>query len=98
MTKPVRWTTPALRQLEDIQDYIAQHDPSAAFNLAERIRRHINEQLPEHPLSGRIGRIENTYELVITGSDYIIAYRVKHDSIEVLAVKHGAQAWPTSFT
>lgn len=96
MSKPIRWTLPALRQLEDIQDYIAEHNPRAAFELAERIRLQVNEQLPEQPLSGRNGRVDGTRELVISGSKYIVAYRVK-DDVEILAVKHGAQIWPDTF-
>lgn len=37
MTARVLWTRPALRQLEDIQDYIARDDPRAAFDVAKRI-------------------------------------------------------------
>ncbi|MDP6832853.1 MAG: type II toxin-antitoxin system RelE/ParE family toxin [Alphaproteobacteria bacterium] len=83
MSKPIRWTLPALRQLEDIQDYIAEHNPRTAFELAERIRLQVNEQLPEQPLSGRNGRVDGTRELVISGSKYIVAYRVK-DDVEIL--------------
>ncbi len=38
MTARVRWTRPALRHLEEIQDFIAADDPRAAFDVAERIR------------------------------------------------------------
>ena len=49
MTKQVIWTAPALQQLEDIQDYVAETNPLAAFELAERVRMLVSEQLPDHP-------------------------------------------------
>jgi toxin ParE1/3/4 len=97
MTSAVRWTTPALRQLEDIQDYIAEHNPEAAFAVAERIRIQVNDQLPEHPSSGRTGRVDMTRELVISGSNFVVAYRLQDSVVEILAVKHNAQQWPESF-
>lgn len=96
MITRVNWTTPALRQLEDIQDYIAQHDPRAAYALAQRIHTHVNEQLPEFPQSGREGRVPETRELIIPGTSYIVAYRIGDDAIEVLTVMHGAKLWPRS--
>ena len=97
MRLSVRWTTPSLSQLENIQDYIAKDNPVAAFEVVEHIRLHVNIQLPEQPLSGRPGRVDGARELVITGSNHVVAYRVTEDAIEILAIKHGAQAWPDTF-
>lgn len=98
MTGRLRWVTPALQQLEEIQDYIAENDPRAAFALAERIRMQVNEQLSEQPLSGRLGRVDGTRELVIAGTNYIMAYRATGLGVEILAVKHGTQDWPKAFS
>ncbi len=91
---PVVWTAPALRQLEEIQDYIAADDPLAAFRVAQVIRSRVNDDLSEHPNLGRPGRVSNTRELVIAGTPYIVAYRVRGEEVEILAIKHGAQRWP----
>ena len=40
------------------------------------------------------GSIEGTRELVISGTPYIVAYRVTDAQIEVLFVQHGAREWP----
>jgi toxin ParE1/3/4 len=46
---------------------------------------------------GRPGRVISTRELVVSGTPYIVAYRVREGVVEILAVIHGAQQWPTSF-
>lgn len=93
----VAWTTPALRQLEDIQDYIARDDPRAAYEVAALIRDRVNVRLPENPSMGRPGRVAGTRELVVSNVPYVVAYRLQGDDIQVLAVKHGARKWPKAF-
>ncbi len=92
----VRWTTPALRDLENIQDSIAEHDPRAAFDLSERLWVQVNVQLAQYPESGRAGRVNGTRELVISGAPYIVAYRIT-DIVAVLAIQHTAMRWPDAF-
>lgn len=50
--------------------------------------------LASHPAMGRAGRVEGTRELVVTGTPYIIPYRVREDRVEVLRVFHAAGKWP----
>jgi toxin ParE1/3/4 len=47
---------------------------------------------------GRPGRVKGTRELVIVGTPYIVAYRIKGDAVQVLRVLHGAQKWPQGFS
>ncbi|CAH2406917.1 hypothetical protein MES5069_550048 [Mesorhizobium escarrei] len=49
---------------------------------------------PPNPFIGRVGEINGTRELVISGTPYVVAYRVKDTQIEVLFVQHGAREWP----
>ncbi|MFQ5330104.1 MAG: type II toxin-antitoxin system RelE/ParE family toxin [Thermodesulfobacteriota bacterium] len=92
----VKWTEPAARALESIQDYIAKEKPRAAFEMAQKIR-HATEQLNDHPKLGRTGRVRGTYELVITGIPYIVPYRVKGKEVHILSVHHAARKWPEAF-
>jgi toxin ParE1/3/4 len=46
---------------------------------------------------GRPGRVIGTRELIVPGTPYVVAYRVRESTMEVLAVMHSAQQWPTSF-
>lgn len=88
----LRWTHPALADLRDLHAYIAAHNPGAALKLARLIRAHA-EGLATHPEKGRSGRIEGTRELVVTGTRFIIAYRLTPETIDLLAIRHGAREW-----
>lgn len=92
----VVWTRAALRDLEEIQDYVAQDSPLAAHNLATELRERTTVLLAETPMAGRPGRVRDTRELVFANLRYIIAYRVT-DRVELLAVVHTAQEWPDDF-
>ena len=92
----VVWTRPALRALEAIGDYIAQRNPDAAEWTVERVAARV-DQLGENPHLGRSGRIAGTRELVVSGTPFVVPYRVRDDRVEVLSVFHGARKWPDSF-
>lgn len=92
----LRWTTPALRDLEAIGDYIARDNPTAAAKTVTHILDQA-KMLIEHPHSGRAGRVPDTRELVITQTPFILPYRVHDDAVEILAVFHSARQWPDSF-
>lgn len=92
----VRWTRPAARDLEAIQDYIAQENPMVAGRLVATIRQRV-QQLQEHPQLGRPGRVPGTRELVIGGTPYVAPYRVRDQQVEILALYHGARRWPEQF-
>jgi toxin ParE1/3/4 len=90
----IRWTPTGLRDLQAMRDYISEDRPEAAVAMVERILSG-PETLKRFPDMGRKGRVEGTRELVM--SPYVIAYRVKRESIEVIAIIHGARRWPDSF-
>lgn len=92
----LRWSRPALRDLLTIGEYVANDSPAAAARLIQTIREGA-ELLSHHPHMGRPGRVHGTRELVVTGTPYILPYRVRNDEIEILAVFHGARRWPPAF-
>ena len=92
----VRWTEPAAKALEDIQDQIAEDNRRAAFEVAQRIRV-MTDFLGDHPKIGRIGRVAGTYELVIPGIPYIVPYRIRNQEVQILSVYHTSRKWPESF-
>lgn len=90
------WSEPARQDLREIFDYIANENP----NAARRLFGEIKEQaliLIGNPQIGRAGRVEGTRELVLSGTNYILPYRVKDQQVQILAVFHGARKWPESF-
>jgi addiction module RelE/StbE family toxin len=91
----IRWSPTAVSDLEAIRRYIAQDHPSAANKVARRIKESIL-RLENFPLSGRLGRVPGTRELVIPGTSYIAAYRIHGDEIQIATVLHGKQLWPKS--
>ena len=83
----VRWLRKALLNLEEEATYIATEDPSAARMVVERVLQAV-AMLAEQPALGRPGRIPGTRELVISRTRYLIPYRVRGDTVEVLRVFH----------
>ena len=92
----IRWTEPAATALGKIQDYIANENPRAAFEVAQRIRIAVS-QLQEHPRVGRQGRVRGTYELVIHDLRYIVPYRIYKNEVQILSVYHTSRKWPDAF-
>ena len=91
-----RWTRTALRNLDNLGRYIARDDPAAAARTVERIFEAV-DNLADNPAMGRAGRVAGTRELVVTGTPYIVPYRVVESTLEVLRVFHAARRWPADF-
>ncbi|HEY1800325.1 MAG TPA: type II toxin-antitoxin system RelE/ParE family toxin [Terriglobales bacterium] len=91
------WTNQATRQLDQARDYIAlSNSEKVSLNVVLQIVANV-QQLESFPMSGRIGRIPDTRELVISGTPFIVAYTIDSDRIVILAVYHGSQQWPETF-
>jgi toxin ParE1/3/4 len=91
-----RWSPTAVSDLESSRDYIAGDNPLAARKVANRIKESVN-RLINFPLSGKVGRVPGTRELVIPGISYIAAYKIQGDEVQIASILHGKQAWPRSF-
>ena len=81
----VRWLRRALRNLDQEADYIARDEPQAAVQVVERIVTSV-ELLATQPALGRTGRVPGTRELIVTGTPYMVPYRVRDDTVEILRV------------
>lgn len=89
----MRWTDPALDDLEAIHTYIAADNPGAAYKVVARIEE-AAANLETFPEIGRVGRRKGTRELVVAGLPYFVVYQLKAGVVEVLRVIHGARDWP----
>lgn len=87
------WTKLALQDLNQVWNFIAADRPQAADDMMERLGQAVSHLLA-YPNLGRPGRVRGTRELVIVGTPYLVAYRVKKKRIEILAVLHSARRWP----
>jgi toxin ParE1/3/4 len=83
----IRWFSAAIQDLISLRRYIASERPEAAADVAARILSCV-ENLSIHPASGRTGRVEGTRELVIADLPFIIPYRVRNKTVEILRVLH----------
>ncbi|WP_304781261.1 type II toxin-antitoxin system RelE/ParE family toxin [Herminiimonas sp.] len=84
-----------MANLVAIVEYIEKDNAERAKSFAQEIQTKTNS-LAEFPGMGRPGRVVGTRELVIH-PNYIIAYRVRADVVEVLRVQHVARRWPKRF-
>jgi len=84
------------RRLEEIHERIAADNVAAAARTLLRIRTAV-ERLSAMPAIGRPGRVPNTRELVISGTPYIVPYRVRGDIVQIITILHSAQRWPDQF-
>lgn len=92
----IRWLRIALKNLADEAECIALDSPNAAANVVIAITQAI-DSLAKYPALGRPGRVAGTRELVVSGTPYIVPYRVRAGSVEILRIFHGARKWPESF-
>lgn len=90
----IRWTKAASQDLDSIEEYIREHNPKAAIEQVLRVIDAVETKLSNSPGMGKPGRIAETRELYVTGTPYIVAYRINENTIEVLRVIHGARKWP----
>lgn len=92
----VKWLEVALDSLIAEAEYISQESPAAADRTVVAILSAV-EILKRFPASGRPGRVAGTRELVVSGTPYIVPYRVREDTVELLLVFHAARKWPSRF-
>lgn len=88
----VLWTRSALRHLSAAREYIAIDNPPAAERQIDRIERSAN-RLSEFPMLGRQGMRAGTREFPVPGTPYILVYRVREETVQILTVLHGARNW-----
>lgn len=90
------WSTPATQQLAAAHEYIAADDEAAASRITNHIWDSV-DILARHPFAGRKGRVAGTRELVISGTPFVVAYRIEKSEVRILAVLHASREWPEEF-
>jgi toxin ParE1/3/4 len=95
--KHLVWSQDALDELDAIGAYIARDNPVAAVRVVDRIDR-AARNLAIMP-TGRRGRVAGTYEKVVPGLPYMVAYALEtaaggDEVLAILRVIHGARNWP----
>lgn len=89
----IRWLRTALRNLDTEAAYIARDDPGAAQVVVQRVLDAV-AALAEQPALGRPGRVAGTRELMVPKTRYLVPYRVRSQTVEVLRVFHTSRRLP----
>ena len=91
----LRWSAQAERNVEEVADRIARHDPQRASDWVDRVIRHVETTLTI-PLAGRVVPELNRAELRETFlGRYRIVYRVGEKTVTLVAVFAGERhGWP----
>jgi len=89
----IRWTAIAAEDLKSAHEYLSESSLEKADAIIERILSSI-DLLERYPNLGREGRIKGTRELVVTGTRFVVFYRLRHSQVEILSVLHAARKWP----
>ncbi len=92
----VKWLRKALQNLDEEATYIAQDDAVAACSVVQRVMAAV-AMLAEQPALGRPGRVPGTRELIVTKTRYVVPYRVRGDTVEVLRVFHTSRRLPSKW-
>jgi toxin ParE1/3/4 len=86
----LRWTPEAADHLQEIYDSYQAKSPVAAQPVIASIQAGL-AQLRQFPYTGRLGLRAETRELILTGVPYLIVYRIRYDTVEILGIRHGAR-------
>jgi toxin ParE1/3/4 len=89
----LRWLRKALRNLDDEAAHIAADDATAARLVVKRVLDAV-AQLERQPGLGRPGRVPGTRELIVSHTRYIVPYRVRRETVEILRVFHTSRRLP----
>ena len=89
--RQVIWSKPASKELDQIVSYLAGENEYYANLVGDRIDR-AAANLADFAI-GRFGRVQDTYELVVSRTPYILAYELTDTTVTILHVVHGARDW-----
>jgi plasmid stabilization system protein ParE len=86
----VRWTRPALADLEEILDFISIHSPVGARRVQARLRT-VVDILSRHPLIGSRTEDETIGRMTTSPYPYFVFYEVTEAELIIHAVRHAAR-------
>ena len=88
------WSPKSIHDLIALRAYIAENDPAAAKRVALHILYCVEHLLSENPKLGAPGRVPGTRELAIPKTPYVVPYRVRDSTVEIIRVYHTSRRWP----
>ena len=91
----LKWLPKAIANRDAQIDHIAKDNPLAAITQGDEIEQQVQALVGKPPISGRSGRKPGTRELVISRTPFVVVFRVKGQTIEIMRLLHSSQQWPT---
>ncbi len=76
--------------------YYAEKSPAYAEEAIAAIFQ-ATKRLKRFPRLGHPGRVSKTYELLVTGTEFIIAYTIESERIIVFTVRSSDRLWPRTW-
>lgn len=86
----LRYTPPALADLDSLLDFVSARSPQAAGRVHSRILA-VTELLLQFPLIGSVTNDPTIRRVTTTPYPFLIFYEVVGDEIIIHAVRHGAR-------
>lgn len=86
----LRYTLPALADLESILNYVTDHSPQGAARIHNRIRA-VTDLLMRYPLAGAVTDDPTVRRITTKPYPYLIFYEATDAEIVIHAVRHGAR-------
>ena len=86
----LRYTRPALADLNSILDYIAEQSPRSAKGVQARVKA-VAELLLVYPAVGARTDDPVIRRMPVTPYPYLVFYEVRDDEVIVHAIRHGAR-------
>ncbi len=84
-------TLPAVADLCEIEDYINKNNIFAAQNLIHRLELRCKSLTRNPHLGSKRDYLKPGLRTITESKNYLICYRIRKDSIEVLRILHGAR-------
>lgn len=93
-TYTAKWLKKALTDLDSSLSYVAENQgEEAAKALAKKLFDAV-DSIVQKPTSGRGGRFPGTRELSVSGTKYIIPFRVKGTDVQIMRIFHTSRKPP----
>lgn len=86
----IRYTLPALADLDSILAFIAEASPQGAVRVQKRIQDVIS-LLPDHPEIGLRTDDPDIRRLTTTPYPFLVFYEIREREIIIHAIRHGAR-------
>lgn len=93
----LRLLAEATRDLRNIFDFIEHDNPETARDVARRLMKSI-QLLAQNPSVGRPSKTKAIREWSVPDLPYVVPYRVRRDSVDVLRIYHTRRNRPQHWT